>query len=267
MSTKRTQYPRLLLFALLTSSVFYNPSVAGADAPDSSMEANDLGDVRAQGILYYKRKVFKQARAQLERAFKMPGGNIDPQTSFYLAKTYKQLKMIDKAFYYGELALDYAPGHPRVAEKIRLFMDDLSNQYGPVEFQSERQEGVIYLTSQSSFLNPTKRAVFESIKLRLRSTQTRFPTVIYLPFGRYIANNVTFTISGQSIDTAKVFISAENAQRALPQANTKNRTWWYVGASAVLAAAGMTTWYFLRDQGQEPAASNLYNIVILNGEE
>ena len=106
---------------------------------------------------------YKQALGVLRQAYDKPDGRLDPIISFYLAQTHLKQDNVKDAFKYGENALDFAYSAPRHAERIRSFMDELSSQYGPIEITSSASKGIIILASQSAFLNPKKRAIYDSV--------------------------------------------------------------------------------------------------------
>jgi len=242
---------------------------AGVIAPlqDSHAQSNEevvsYTDLRAQGMLYFKRGLFRQARLQFEKAFKMDEGPRDLTMVFAMAKTYAKLARLKQAFAFGERALDMTTPNMPMTKKVKVFMDELSNQYGPVEIRSAQDNGLIYLHAESAFLNPNKRRVFESVRIRLSTQSVTFPTVIYLPFGNYSANSVAFSVSGKQVDTVSIFIRAIDTQ---PTAGRKkgSRLWWYVGATAALAAAGVGAWAYFRDHGNDSSSPTTYNIQILN---
>jgi tetratricopeptide (TPR) repeat protein len=251
----------VLTCGLWLSLMSYAPTVHAVDEDES--EAVLFTDYRDQGILYFKRKLYKQARNALEKARKMPKGKRDPKTAFYLAQSYAQLTMLKRAFALGEFALDYTLPNTKLGFRIRAFMDELSSQYGPVEIRSDSKSGFVYIDASSAFLNPRKRRVFESVRTRLRAQPLVFPAVMYLPFGRYTANRVPFVISGKQLDTASIYIrTQDDPSPAAGQSGSP--LWYYVGASVAVAAAGVGTWFYLREDTKQEVAPNQYNLIILN---
>jgi hypothetical protein len=245
--------------AAMLSMVFSSPPILAQDADETVSFAH----VRAQGMLYFKRGLYKQARIQFEHAFKYKQGRFDGPLVVAMAKAYAELTLLKQAFISGERALDLTRAGTRSGDEARGFMDELSSQYGPVEIRSNQESGLIYLHADSSFLNPNKQQVFDSVRIRVSATPVKFPTVIYLPFGNYSANSVPFSISGKQVDTVAIYIQTNPNDTAIASPSGGS-IWWYVGATVALAAAGVGAWAYFGDESNRETAPSTYNILILN---
>ena len=249
----------ILVFVLAYS--FGAPALVYAESEtepdDAAMSPESKSELRDQGVLYFRRGKYKQALGVLRQAYDKPDGRLDPIISFYLAQTHLTQDNIKDAFKYGENALDFAYSAPRHAERIRSFMDELSSQYGPIEITSSASKGIIILASQSAFLNPKKRAIYDSVRLQLASSPVQFPMVVYLPFGQYAANGTLFNVSGQSVKMNTIDVQVDETNLAGTAKGRGNAKWWYIGTGAALAAAGLTTYFLLAGCKQDRRGQHL----------
>ena len=254
----------LLSFFVAAPAPVYAESETEPD--DAVLSPASKSELRDQGVLYFRRGKYKQALEVLRQAYAQPEGRVDPIISFYLAQTHLKQDNVKDAFKYGENALDFAYSAPRHTDRIKSFMDELSSQYGPIEITSSAERGVIILAAQSAFLNPKKRAVYDSVRLQLASAPAQLPMVVYLPFGQYAANGTLFTVSGQSVKMNTVEVTVRESDVAGAATGGNQAKWWYIGTGAVLAAAGLTTYLLLAEDAGQSGAINTYELDIINGD-
>ena len=163
-----------------------------------SSEKVDFDRVKQQGITYFTKKMYPLAQEQFDLAYSTPQGKGDFVVVYYrgyLAE--KQLKL-EKAFAMAELAVQISDKGTKERSQAQQLLDELNGRFSYVKIVPAEQEtnnqGRIYLESKGRIINKKKREQFESIRLRFRSTDITIPTKMYLPYGRYKANNVPFVI-------------------------------------------------------------------------
>ncbi len=215
-----------------------------------------LEDTRDQGILYLRKKLFKQARGRLKAAYRMPGGSTDFRTVFYLGRAAYELLLLEEAFEMADAALKLASTdrHKRSATEL---VAELSALYGGVTFvrdpQEQNSEGRIFFEAKTGIINKDKKQRFLSIRERFRSVDVKLPKQVYLPYGEYRANGVQFTlVEGQEPAEVPIFLQSV----AGDDGGGGSNMWWYVGlGGAAAAAAVVTTVLLLNDP--EPDRANI----------
>lgn len=187
--------PALLSGLLLATCVIVAPSAASA-------QSNTLEDVRDQGILYFKKGIFKQAKVRLDRAYKNAKGKQDFLTVYYRAMTYYKMLLLETAFKMVEDAAPLAGDDERRAAKVSELKNEMDSLYGGVTFQAAKGEtnakGRIFFESKTGIINKSKKKRFNAIRERFRSTDIKLPTTIYLPYGAYTANKVPFELQPEA---------------------------------------------------------------------
>ena len=183
---------------------------AGGPSSEQKLNAQSL---RAQGLLYFRKKMYIPAREQFDLAYSTPEGAKDFIIVYYRAKlAYMQLKL-EVAFEMAELATKLAEPDTQDEKEAKKLLGELEGQFSYVEINKAKEErnkrGRIYFEVKRKILNKTKREQFESIRTRFRSTDVELPTKIYLPYGNYTANNVPFQIKrgSQKAPSVTVFLA------------------------------------------------------------
>lgn len=187
-----------LLGALL---MIAGPTLIGVTSAPSMARAqasNTLEDVRDQGVLYFKKGIYKQAKVRLDRAYKNAKGKQDFLTVYYRAMTYYKMLLLETAFQMVNEAAPLAGDDARRASKVAELKSEMDSLYGGVTFKAAKGEtnakGRIFFEAKTGIINKSKKKRFNAIRERFRSTDIKLPTTIYLPYGAYTANKVPFEL-------------------------------------------------------------------------
>ncbi len=240
---------------LVTLATLFGLAIGIGPLPVSEASAQDerpatLSDVRDQGVHYFKRKRYKQARAFLDRAFKMNGGPGDFLTVYYRGRMALQSLLIERAMKMARMAKKLAMKDARRHRSVKEFVDEINDRFGRVDIKQARGEtnkrGRIFFESKTGILNKSKRQRFESIRERFRSTDITLPTKVFLPYGKYTANNVGFElVHGQKPPQVGLYLQVDRASAEASGAAGTSNTWMWVGLSVGAAVAAGVGGYFL----------------------
>lgn len=226
----------LLLAALFAVCV---PIGMGEAMADPSL--GRLEQVRDQAILYLKKGKYKPALKRLDTVYSSSLGAQDFRTVYARGRAAFGVHRIQLAFEMAYAARSLADSKRRLA-RVQGFISELNAEYGAVDFRAApgetRFEGRILLERQSAIINKNKKSVFDSVRLELRSQDIRLPVRLYLPFGRYIANNIPFEIEhGEKTPVVDLFLQVADNTDA-----SSSAVWWYLGVGATAAVVvGLTT--------------------------
>lgn len=242
--------PRLALTLALGAA----PLVAAAPTP-AQAAGEGFEQLREQGKLYYKRKLFKQAMSTLDAAARTPEGQKDFETALYRARVAYELLLLETAFEALDAALARAATdrERQDADELRREMNALFGAVTivPDEVGETNTRGRIFFDSKTGIINKDKKQRFEAIRDRFRSTDVQLPRTVYLPYGEYTANNVPFSIvQGEQPPKVSIFLQVQKEED-----DDDGALWWYVGG-AVLVGAGVTTAILLATD-DEPASGPL----------
>jgi hypothetical protein len=213
---------------------------------DAHAQPQTLDEVRDQGVLYFKKDRFKQAKAEFDRAYKMTGGDQDFAVVFYRGRSAYKLLVLEQAFEMADKARALAGEDARKQRLVEEWTTEMSSLFGGVTIKAAtgetNTEGRVFLEAKTGIINKEKKQAFLSIRERFRSTDVRVPTTIYLPYGDYTANNVPFTlVQGEPSPTVELFLQV--VQRA---AEGGGRKWLYGGiAGGAAGAAGVAAFFLL----------------------
>ena len=238
---------RSVAFVLLTA--FIVPITCGEATADPAL--GRLEEVRDQGILYLKKRRYKPALKRLTTVYETPAGAQDFRTVYARGRAAYGVHQIQVAFEMAFAARTLADSKRRLA-RVQGFISDLSADYGPVDFRAapgeNRLEGRILLERQSTIINKKKKSTFESVRQELRSSDIRLPARIYLPYGRYIANNIPFEIEhGEKTPVVDLFLQVADNTRV-----SDSTVWWYLGVGGATAVVvGLTTLMILDEPDPE----------------
>jgi len=208
----------------------------GVAPPVAMAQSASLEQLRARGRAYHKRGMYKQAMSMFDKAYGTKSGSKDFETVIYRARTAYALLLLETAFEMAEKAEEIADGN-RETRSARELKSEMTGLYGPVRVKAEQGEtnakGRIFFETKTGLINKEKKARFEAIQERFRGTDIALPRTVFLPYGKYTANNVPFEIvQGQPMPTVSVFLQVRQDEE-----DDDSALWWYVGAGGAAAIA------------------------------
>jgi len=243
----------LYLATVVSVGAIFSPalSVRAQEATEEAPAASSFEEVREQGILYFKKDRFPQAKSQFDRAYKMKGGDTDFTTVYYRGRTAYKLLILETAFAMADKAKTLAGEEARKQKMVEEWQEDMRGLYGGVTIKAApgetNTEGRVFLEAVTGIINKEKKQAFLSIRERFRSTDVRVPTTIYLPYGDYTANNVPFALTqGEPQPTVELFL-----QVVRRESDGGSSVWLYAGiAGGVAIAAGVAAFFLLAEEDQ-----------------
>lgn len=209
----------------------------GAQKPAAKPVGVDYEQLKNQGITYFNNDLFERARIQFDKAYDTPEGKGDFVVVYYRGFLAEQELHLEVAFEMAELAVKLGQNEEEQSQAQQL-LDQLKGRFSYVKISPAAEEtnrkGRIYLETKRRILNKQKREQFESIRLRFRSMDVEVPTKIYLPYGRYTANNVPFEIkrNSEEIPDVSLFLHIIKAEGEGEGGNA----WLYTGIGVTGAA-------------------------------
>jgi hypothetical protein len=221
------------------------------EAAEEAPAASSFEEVREQGILYFKKDRFPQSKSQLDRAYKMKGGDADFTTVYYRGRAAYKLLVLETAFAMAEKAKALAGEDARKQKMVEEWQQEMQGLYGGVTIKAAagetNTEGRVFLEAKTGIINKEKKQTFLSIRERFRSTDVQVPTTIYLPYGDYTANNVPFALAqGEPQPTVELFL-----QVVKRESDGGSNVWLYAGiAGGVAIAAGVAAFFLLAEDDQ-----------------
>lgn len=249
-----------ILSLVRTPTLLLSMALLAAPAPLSAQPQRAFEDVREQGVLYFKRGHFKQARSTLDQAAKMPQGAEDFRTALYRGRTLAELLEFAEAYVAIGHAIRLAetPEEKQQAEALR---QEVKSLVGPVRFlpAGEEDTGRIELQSRTGVINKKKQRVISSVQSQLRTADVTLPTTVYLPYGDYMANGIQFTLKAPNRAEVEVPLGASVT---VDEEDDDATVWWYVGGGVVAATAiGVGAWLlFADDDAQAPPPEIRLNV-------
>lgn len=245
-TTRSQRLPRAALLVAALGCATSAPMFAWAQPAEAT--ATSMEDVREQGVLYIRKKMFRQAKTVLDRAYAMPGGNKDFATLYYRGMAYFQLMLLEEAFRMTELAGELAT-EERQKRRLDELKQEMSSLFGAVVLKAAEgetnAEGRIFFETRTGIINKVKKDRFLSIRERFRTTDISLPITVYLPWGDYLANKVPFELKeGEAAPELEIFLQVDRTGDEGPGISP----WVWVGVgSAVAIAAGLTTFFLMRE--------------------
>ncbi len=210
--------------------------------------ANEAFDRKLeQGVLYLKKNMYVQAKEELLPLYEVNAGKQNFLLLISLAKISYQLYQMTEAFQYLKeaKALDHLISNE--IKEIKEVEEEWEKQYGSVSLQSANPQtiGTLTLKSTSTLINQHKKSVVQETSQNLQN-KVQLPTVIYLPYGSYMANQTPFTLTlNQPSPVVEVILNP------LPKsAQDQSKTWLYVGIGSGVAIALGLGLYFLLQQDE-----------------
>jgi hypothetical protein len=245
------------LWAAFSPTLAVRAQEAEQDAPASSFE-----EVREQGILYFKKDRTLQAKSQLDRAYKMKGGDADFTTVFYRGRSAYKLLILETAFAMADKAKVLAGEDARKTKMVEEWVQEMQGLYGGVTIKpaagETNTEGRVFLEAKTGIINKEKKQAFLSIRERFRSTDVQVPTTIYLPYGDYTANNVPFAINqGEPTPTVELFLQVVKREN-----EGGSNVWLYAGIAGGVAIAAGVAAYFLLAEDDQTKVDQRANVVL-----
>lgn len=230
------------MLSLMGLMMVVTPQMVSAQAQPLSFE-----ELRDQGMLYFRKKRFKQAYRSLTTAIKQPKGREDFKANFGLARTAAKLLLLEEAFLKCDESLKLAGDNEKRKNAVIGFRSDLDSKYGGIQLVPAKGEtnrkGRIFLEAKTGIINKKKKVVFQKIRKRFRETEIQIPTIIYLPHGQFLANNVPVTIKSKEIAEVALYLQVNRAAVESPGLN-----WWWVGSGvAATLATGVVTYFAVQD--------------------
>jgi hypothetical protein len=213
----------------------------------AQVEQLSFSELRDQGMLYFRKKRFKQAYRALNTAIKQPKGREDYKVHFGLARTTAKLLLLEEAFLKCDESLRLAGDNEKHKNAVIAFRADLDSKYGGIRLVPAKGEtnrkGRIFLEAKTGIINKKKKEVFKKIRTRFRETEIQIPTIIYLPHGQFLANNVPVSVKGNEISEVALYLQVDRTIVASPGLN-----WWWVGSGiAATLATGVVTYIAVQD--------------------
>ena len=206
----------------------------------------DFEQAKRQGITYFNNNMYPLARKQFDLAYQTAEGKNDFVVVYYRGFLAERDLRLEVAFEMAEMAVTLGNNNDEKSQAQQL-LDQLRGRFSFVKISPAAEEtnkqGRIYLEAKRRIINKQKREQFESIRMRFRSMDVTVPTKIYLPYGRYTANNVPFEIKRNSDTIPEVSLFLHIIKNEGDQSG--GGTWLYTGLGVTGATLIGVGAYFL----------------------
>jgi len=203
-------------------------------------QSGRLAETRDQGVLYFKKKRFKQARRFLDKAYGMKGGPGDFPTVYYRARTAFALGQVDLAQEMVTIAERLA-----VDDRRKRRVEDLGTRirglYGPVTFKPSPNEsnrrGRIFFEAKTGLINKEKKERFAALQARYQTTSVTLPATLMLPYGEFTANGIPFTVveGAERPPSVEIFLQVADDDGAGGGSGIDSSTWMWIGIGTAAA--------------------------------
>lgn len=225
------------------------PSFAQEGGPQT------MEDARDQGVLYFRKNLFKQAKPLLDKAYDMPGGKDDFTTVYFRGQTAYKLLLLEQAFEMSARAASLTEGDARREENAKELQTELDSLFGKVTLKAAEGEtnakGRIFFESRTGIINKEKRERFQAIQERFKTTDITLPITVYLPYGDYLANKVPLTLAqGEPAPEVEIYLQVQRTE------GDDDNTMMWVGIGAGTAAAiglGVGAFFLFGQEEKDPA--------------
>ena len=226
----------LLALCFICGATFVFDQDLQAEAPQLSFE-----ELRDQGMLYFRKKRYKQAYRALTEAVKMPKGTEDYKANYTLARTAAKMLLLEEAFLKANESLKLAGDNEKRKNAVSGFIAELESRYGGVQIVpapgETNRKGRIFLEAKTGILNKKKKEVFQTIRKRFRETE------IQLPHGNFLANNVPVKVTPEQITEVALYLQVD---RVIVEDGGIN--WWWIGGGvAATITTGVVTFVTLQE--------------------
>ncbi len=233
-------FGRIFLICLM-----FLPATSSVASAETEEGLSSFDELRDQGLLYQRKKRTKLAYRFLTRAYKAEGGKADFKTVYNRGAVAHELLLLEIAFEMldeAKLLIGDSKRRKRDAAELEVLLNSL---YGRLKIEpapgETNRKGRIFFESQVRIINKKKRTLFKKIRERFRATELSIPTTVYLPHGRFTANNVPVEIAEGETATAHIYLQVD---RTPANAGGLNG-WWVAGVGAATAIASTFGAYFL----------------------
>lgn len=240
------------------------PLTPGVAVAQEAAGPQTMEEARDQGVLYYRKKRFRQAMPLLDQAYGMSGGAQDFSVVYYRGRTAYKLLLLEKAFEMASLATKLAGDDQRRAGNAKEFQTELDSLFGRLTLKAAEGEtnaqGRIFFETKTGIINREKKKRFATIQERFKTTDISLPTTVFLPYGDYLANKVPVSIvQGEEAPEIEIFLQVQKGE----DDDDNTLLWVGIGAGTV-AAVGLGVGAFLLFGQEEPAPETPLDIGIRN---
>ena len=239
----------LLVYFTLSSTTHNNTTLKinfGTDAiaaPVRSYE-QQLEQVR----LYIKKKMYEAAKNELEHLKFSDRGRDDERVYTALAKVNYKLHYITEALDHLRQARQLTRD-PNTRSQLSNLYEQWLSAFGLVRFESidELQRGRVELIRKRKLINKQRQSALLSVQKQL-SSAVNLPVSVYLPYGSYTANGVSFKLE-RNQPTPIVELMVVPIDETVREVEKKlNIPWAYVSAGAVaIIGAGIGAYLLSQD--------------------
>jgi len=241
-----TQNSPLSGHTLLTLVLVLSLTLVSSSNAVAKDEGIDFEQAKRQGITYFNNNMYPLAKKQFDLAYQTAEGKNDFVVVYYRGFLAERDLRLEVAFEMAEMAVTLGNSNEE-KDQAQQLLDQLKGRFGYVKISPAAEEtnkqGRIYLETKRRIINKQKREQFESIRMRFRSMDVTVPTKIYLPYGRYTANNVPFEIKRNSDEIPEVALFLHIIKGADEGAG--GTAWLYTGLGVTGAALIGVGAYFL----------------------
>ncbi len=217
------------------------PLALGPVTPAAAQQSGRLVETRDQGVLYYKKKRFKQARRYLDRAYAMKGGPGDFPTVYYRGMTAFVLGQVDLAYEMMTVAERLAVDDAR-KRRVKDLGNRIRELYGPVTFKASPNEtnsrGRIFFEAKTGIINKDKKERFAAVQERYQTTSVELPATLMLPYGEFTANGIPFTVveRAEKPPVVEIFLQVvDEDEGGASVGGLDTSTWVWIGVGAAAA--------------------------------
>jgi hypothetical protein len=236
-------------FSLLDLAAVSQFDLSFSSGHTQSKKKVNFTAAKSQGVLYMRKKLWRQAQRQFDLAYSTPEGKKDYLTLYYRAYIARQYLQLETAFSMTEAALKIAEPESKSHRDALTLLNEMKAKFGAVILEKGEDNlqdvGRVFLRTPRKIFNKEKRKQFADIQARFNSVDVRLPAKIYLPYGKYTANYVAFSIK-KNKKPSKIKIPFISAEKKLK----KDNTWLYASIGAGVVVAGIVT-YLVLDPGEE----------------
>lgn len=241
-------------FSALTFSTSSFVEIGLSKASAQGKKKVNFKAAKKQAMLYFRKKMTRQARQQLDLAYSVPEGKKDYVILYYRGFIARQDLRLEVAFDMIEKAIAVSEEGTTNRKNAQTLMDEMKSKFGAVILEKGKDnlqdKGRVFLRTYKNkkIFNKEKRKQFASIQARFNTVDVQLPAKIYLPYGKYTANYVEFAIKKKK-KAQKIQIPFISAEKKLEEDNT----WLYASIGAGAVAVGILT-YFVLDDGENTSS-------------
>lgn len=179
----------LLICAVTASGVCLRPGPALADEDPEEIVEHALQQAR----LYHRRGRLKEARRAISEALSLEEGQENARVHLLAAEIHRDRGEIDLCLRAISKARQHGDAGQR--EKADAVFRALKKTFGEVRILTPNGvhlKGRIFLESTEPLINVRRKTLFKGVQRHSLVRARRYPDSIWLPFGAYSANGVSF---------------------------------------------------------------------------